>query len=205
MKTALSILALAALAVGANAQIVNGSFETEASGGSSSFLVNSTGGSFVGLSAADSWETFLYTQGVLDTNWVPAGTQAPLLNGQGNSMLYVSNSGSTGGIYQGGTAYNGSTISCWVYLVSGSVQLGIYGGNELLSSTDTTLNQWVQLSVKDDGTNNALFIGNDNGNSQPPSQFYVDMVTSQAVPEPASIGALALGLGGLFFRRRKSA
>ena len=112
MKFALICTSACFLSGIASAQILNPSFETEASGGSFSFLVNSTPSLSSGLSAAADWNTFLYSAGVLDTNWVPAGTQAPNLTGQGNSMLYVSDSGNIGGIYAtSATPFTNQTVS----------------------------------------------------------------------------------------------
>jgi len=208
MKRCFFALSAIAIVGFANGQVVNGSFETTAAGGPNSTLVNSDGSNQTGLSGADGWSTFLYSAGVLDTNQVPAGTQAPLLAGQGNFMLYVSNSGATGGIYQDPNLPAGTTYTAYVYVVSGEVALQSFDGNYDTSAIATATGAWQQLSITTTFDGASILIGTDNFNSgavsSGPSQYYVDLVEAQAVPEPASLAVLAIGIVALIARKRSN-
>lgn len=196
-----------AIGIAFGQSILNGSFETVNTAGSTSTLVNPA--SSVGNAAAENWYTFLYSPGVLNTNWVPAGTQAPLLTGQGNNMLEVSLTSATGGIYQNSNLAIGTTVTAEVYVVVGEVVLQSFDGNYDTSVIATPSNQWQKLSITTSFANASILVGNDSFNSgavnSGPSMFYVDMVQVQAVPAPSSLIGLGIAsLGLITLRRRRS-
>ena len=197
--------------------IDNHSFEDQGPTNSVAFNLPAPGGP--AISAANDWTVFLNGAGSIDTqvqqyaggNGIPPLPPPPSSEDPGELYIRVEASGANMGLVHvisppnTGPAF--ASVSAWVYAESGRVGLGIgNGGNTGTTAFTQGVGQWELLTTTNLNTQtpaNEIIIYSDGG----PSQFYVDLVSARAVPEPSSMALLLTGFSafvGAAVRRRKS-
>ncbi len=191
-----------------NAQLIlNGSFEDP--GPTDPTIFNGSGPG--GNSAALHWTVFNNTNGSTETeqmlyseaNLPPIFANDP--GAGGDHVIRVETTGNGNGIVQVFGQPGGPLLAsgeAWVYANSGVVGIGIGNGGSTFSTAFTQFTgQWEKLTFQQSTTPvNEITIYAIDG----PAEFYVDLVSVSAVPEPASAGVLGLFATTAFgFRRRR--
>ncbi len=204
--TAVTMLSLTtAHRVGAGDLLLNGSFELPPGGPSTSFT-----GLFEGPAAATDWAVFNNTAGNTSTSLLPT-----TLAGGGLQMIEVTTSGVDNGLEEvflpPNTGPAEAMASVWVYVNAGQVGLGIgNGGDASLTAFSSTTGQWQLLQTVNLGTQtpaNEFIVYASQVPASGPADFYVDLASAQATPEPSTIVLLAAGtiaFVGYGWRHRKA-
>lgn len=199
--TALLSLALVSAATSAGVNLLqNASFETVGPNGNT---VSYTG-QFAGPSAADQWEVFHNTSGTTRTRIVPTTLPAAP---SGSSMIQVLTTGLNNGLGQvfipGGFGNGPASgeFAVWVYVVRGTVGIGIgNGGNTSLTAFSTIHEQWQLVTGVNAPTQSPVNTIAIYASSVDGAEFYVDEAVVTPAPAGAALlGAVALGAG----RRRR--
>ncbi len=170
IATALSLAPLAS--AGGGNLLQNAGFESVGPLGP---VVEVTGYSGLGWSAAAGWGIFHNTEGTTLTELVPT-----TLSGGGDLMLYVETDGWANGLGQtfipGGGGPACVEVRAWVYVVSGQVYIGAgNGGNTGPNVWSQTTGQWELLVAENivcPANQFIIYSGDVNG-----AEFYVDNVS----------------------------
>ena len=192
----------------ANADLVsNGSFEQV--GTQSSTITNGIG---PGDAAASGWSTFNNVDGSTETQHMTYGDALlpPIFlndpGAGGEHVIRVEASHGNNGLVQVFGALNTGPLDAeaqvWVYVNSGMVGLGLgNGGGSGLTSFSQTTGQWELLTTTANTSPvNEIIIYAAGGSAE----FYVDLASANAIPEPATAGMLGtIGVAGLAFVRRR--
>ena len=154
-------------------------------------------GLFAGPSAADGFEVFNNTDATTRTNLIPS-----TLPGGSGSMIQVLTTGANCGLDQlfgiPGSGPASATFSVWVYVLSGTVGVGVGdGGNTSMSQFSNLHEQWLHLTGPAANSPANNFIVYSAGG---PAHFYVE--NAEVTPTPGTCG-LALVAGGMVLRRKR--
>jgi hypothetical protein len=169
-----------------------------------SYPISFTGLFYGGLSSADSWYLWNNASATTTTALLPSTDPKG-----GGYMISVATSGDQNGLYQVFTnPISATTASLDVYVLSGTVELGLaLGGGYLGTVSSTTTNAWqtLRLDVSPD-VPNEIFIYS-NGASG--ASFYADNASVPAVasiPEPSSlvISGISLAAVTVYMGRRRT-
>lgn len=190
-----AVIALVLTAASANANLLyNGDFEITGPAGSPVTY----SGVFAGPSAADGWEVFHNTSAATRTELIPS----TLPGGSGN-MIHVFTTGAACGLDQVFLPFNtgpdGAQFSVWLYVISGTVGVGVgNGGNTSVSEFSTLHEVWQHVTgtAANDPGNNMIIYSVGGG-----ANFYAEM--AEVVPAPGAGTAVLAGIGGLLARRRR--
>ena len=156
---------------------------------------------YPGPCAADQWEAFLNYPGTLTTEigGVPAELQGA------TRAIHFQSDCQNSEIAQLFTSPDNAVkeLDCWVYVVRGNAFMGAGDGGATGPMVGTDLKrQWVHLDAFQPGKANEAIIGTYGLTDG--ADFYVANARVAATPEPVSIGAMAVGLGSMLLRRRRS-
>ena len=187
--------------------LTNGSFEQV--GTQSSTITTGIG---PGDAAAAGWSTFNNTDGSTETQHMTYGDAIlpPVFPSDpgvgGEHVIRVEASHGNNGLVQvfgaPGTGPIDAVAEVWVYVNSGIVGLGIGdGGSTGPTVFSQTTGQWELLTANASTSPvNEIIIYSSGGSAE----FYVDLASTSAIPEPASAGLLGtLGFAGFAVTRRR--
>ena len=197
---ALSIFTFACFVGSANANLLTNS-DFAIVGPSGPSTVNS-GALNVGWSAAQDWFVWNNTAGTSTTRLVDiSNVMPPGVPSGATTAIHMTADGPQNGLVQlfGGNP-NNAEFDAWVFVVSGQVGLGLgNGGSTNTTVVSSTLGQWEHLFT----LNNTSPANEATIYSTVPTEYFVTSANVEAVPEPASIAAIGLGVVALIRRRRK--
>lgn len=196
------IFGLVGLVASAHANLLaNGDFSVIGPNGSPTVHVGLNG---LGSSSADSWSVWhnnnavTTTQLVTTSNLLPAGVPTNATTG-----MLVTSTGASNGVFQTfGSNPANAFFDVYVWVLQGQVTIGAGNGGATVGTVNSSgINQWEHLATASSGSPvNQVIIY-----STGPAVFYVASANVDAVPEPASMAVLGLGVVALARRKRKSA
>lgn len=154
-------------------------------------------GLFAGPSAADGYEVFHNTDATTRTTLEPSTRPG----GSGN-MIHVLTTGANCGLDQVFLPFNtgpdNATFSVWLYVLSGTVGVGVgNGGNTSLSAFSTVHEQWqlvTGIAANSPGNNFIIYAAGGG------AHFYAEDASVTPAPNAAALGAVA---GVVCLRRRR--
>ena len=161
-----------------------------------------TGFGNVGWSGGQDWFVWHNTAGTSTTRLVDiSNVMPPGVPSGATTAIHMTADGPSNGLVQlfGGNPPN-AEFDAWVYVVSGQVGLGVgNGGSTATTVASTTLGKWEHLFT----LNNTSPANEATIYSTGPTEYFVTSANVEAVPEPASLAVVGLGVVALLRRRRK--
>lgn len=168
-----------------------------------------------GNSAATGWTVWHNTNGSTSTqvmSYFEAGLPDSDASKQGENLIHVETSHAGNGLVQAfllpNTGPNQVVGEAYIWVQSGIVGVGIgNGGNtQYTDFTDPGLNgiAWQKMNFGNaqSPANEIIFYAAPSATGGS-AEFYVDLASVSAIPEPASFGLLSAGLLGMVVRRRR--